>query len=511
MSGYSGGGASLRKKTLKVYTPRHYSAKEDIDRNLATLRNRAADLVMNSPVGCAAVNTESTHVIGAGLNVFPRIKQNVLGVSAAYARDWSRKTKAEFELWAENAFACDYLRRNNFNELQQIAFESYLTEGDSFCLFKRRSPTRNNPYSLRLQLIEAQRVSNPLLNGTAFISNVEMTSGQHRIVNGVEVDRSGTQVAIWVSNRIWNEPTALSSELKWQRVRFYGDKTGCRNVLHICRDERPEQFRGVPLLAPVIETLKQISRYGDAELSSAIVKSFFSVFFVQPVGGQNYGLNETLGEEQSEAEKGKPCVDVDEYKLGSATIAGLPAGVDVKAINSSNAQSTFEPFMGAFLKQVGAAINIPYEVLLKNFTASYSASRAALQEAANEFRRRKAWFINDFLQPIYEMFLMEAVAIGRIEAAGFFEDPRLRAAWLNADWINETNHSLDPLKEAQAIKLRLDSGLSTYRKELAENGGLDFDDVVETLSQERALINTLPPFMPSAEIQHDAESEEVIT
>ena len=122
-----------------------------------------------------------------------------------------------------------------------------------------------------------------------------------------------------------------------------------------------------------------------------------------------------------------------------------------------------------------------------------------------------AWFINDFLQPIYEMFLMEAVAIGRIEAAGFFEDPRLRAAWLNADWINETNHSLDPLKEAQAIKLRLDSGLSTYRKELAENGGLDFDDVVETLSQERALINTLPPFMPSAEIQHDAESEEVIT
>ena len=502
-SGYSTGGASPTKKTLKTYLPQHYSAKEDIDRNLKTLRDRAHDLVINSPVGAAAVNTQATNVISSGLKVFPRIKYNVLGVTPEFAREWSRKTKQEFELWANSALGCDYLRRNNFAELQHIAFASYLVDGDSFCLFRRREPTPDNPYSLRLQLIDAQRVSNPVTSGGAMsYSNVEMKrlNSNNRIVNGIEVDKDGAVVAIWVSNRIWDEPTTIMPELTWRRVRWYGWRTGCRNVLHICHDTRPDQFRGVPLLAPVIETLKQISRYGDAELSSAIVKSFFSVFFVQPSQG-NYTLNEMLGEDDEDEweispdgkKRRKACVDVDEYRLGVATIGALPRGVDVKAIDANNAQSTFEPFMGAFLKQVGAAVNIPYEVLMKNFTASYSASRAALLQAADEFRQRKAWFIQDFCAPVYEQFLAEAVALGRIDAPGFFDDPVKRAAWSTADWRNETSHFLDPVKETQAMILRLNAGLSTYAQEISEATGQDFNDVMETLAQERALVNQLPP------------------
>lgn len=500
-SGYSSGGASLTKKTLKTFVPRHYSAKEDIDRNLATLRDRAHDLVINSPVGCAAVNAQTTNVIGAGLKVFPRIKHSVLGVTPEYAREWSRKTKQEFELWANSALGCDFLRRNNFYELQNISFSSYLTDGDSFCLFRRREPTIDNPYSLRLQLIESQRVSNPVMNGGAMsYNNVEMKrlGSNNRIINGIEVDADGSVVAIWVSNRIWNEPTSLTPELTWKRIRWYGYRTGCRNLLHICHDTRPDQFRGVPLLAPVIETLKQISRYGDAELSSAIVKSFFSVFFVQLNSAKNYDLNEMLGidNEVKEEDKGKPCVDVSEYKLGSATVAGLPVGVDVKAIDSNNAQSTFEPFMSAFLKQVGAAVNIPYEVLMKNFTASYSASRAALLQAADEFRQRKAWFIQDFCAPVYEQFLAEAVALGRIKAEGFFDDPIKRAAWSNADWYNEASHLLDVTKEVEGARMRIALGLSTHAKEAAELCGVDFADNLETLANEYDLKKKfLPPLI----------------
>lgn len=492
-SGYSSGGASPVKKTLKTYMPTHYSAKEDIDRNLRTLRDRAHDLVINSPVGQAAVNTQTTNVISSGLKVFPRINHTALGVTPEFAREWSRKTKLEFELWANSALGCDFLRRNNFAELQNIAFSSYLVDGDSFCLFRRRTPTPDNPYSLRLQLIDAQRVSNPINAGSAMsYSEVEMKrlNSSNRIVNGIEVDKDGAVVAIWVSNRIWNEPTTITPELTWQRIRWYGWRTGCRNVLHICHDTRPDQFRGVPLLAPVIETLKQISRYGDAELSSAIVKSFFSVFFVQPLQG-NYDLNEMLGVE--EREDGKGCVDVGEYRLGVATMAALPRGVDVKAIDANNAQSTFEPFMGAFLKQVGAAVNIPYEVLMKNFTASYSASRAALLQAADEFRQRKAWFVTDFCQPVFEQWLAEAVALGRIDAPGFFDDAVKRAAWSTADWRNETSHFLDPVKETQAMILRLNAGLSTYAQEISEATGQDFYDVIGTLAQERELVNQLPP------------------
>lgn len=520
-SGYSSGGASLTKKTLKMFLPTHYSAKEDIDRNLRTLRDRAHDLVINSPVGAAAVNAQSTNVIGAGLKVFPRIKHSVLGVTPEYAREWSRHTKQEFELWANSALGCDYLRRNNFYELQNISFGSYLTEGDSFCLFRRREPTVDNPYSLRLQLIDAQRVSNPVASGgmiASAISNVEMkrVGSNNRIVNGIEVDKDGAVVAIWVSNRIWNEPTSITPELSWQRVRWYGYRTGCRNLLHICHDTRPDQFRGVPLLAPVIESIKQISRYSDAELSSAIVKSFFSVFFVQPyLHSGNYTLNEITGENDADdweisadgKKRRKACVDVNEYRLGVASIGALPRGVDVKAIDSSNAQSTFEPFVGAFLKQIGAAINIPYEVLLKNFTASYSASRAALLQAADEFRQRKSWFIQDFCAPVYEQFLAEAVATGRIKAEGFFDDPIKRAAWSQADWYNEASHLLDVTKEVEGARMRIALGLSTHAKEAAELCGVDFADNLETLATEYDLKQKLLPAIVDEESQQLTNDE----
>lgn len=483
-SGYSGGGASFEKNVLKTWRPQHYSVKSDLDLNLAVLRDRAFDLTINSPLGAAAINTETTGVLGAGLKVFPKLKFKELGLTAEAAREWARKTKLEFEMWC-NSLDCDYYRRNNFYELQRIIFMSYLTDGDAFCLFKRRFKT-GTPYTLRLQVIEAQRVSNPLDGVTnAGISQIEMVrlNNNHRIINGIEVDAQGRLVAIWVSNRIWNEPLATEPETKWQRVRMFGKETGERNILHVCYDTRAEQFRGAPFLAPVIETLKQISRYGDAELTSAVIKSFFSIFFVQPLS--NFEFNDILPNEENDL----PVVDVRKYSLGSGTISALPRGVDVKAIDRSNAQSTFDPFMTSFIKQIGAALNIPYEILTKQFQASYSASRAALLQAQDEFRIRKESFVNDFCQPVYEAFLTEAIAQGRIKANGFFDDPLKKFLWCAADWRNEQTHTLDPTKEVEAAIMKIDAGLSTRAKEAVELGGTDFWENIEQLELENKSID----------------------
>ncbi|MBR1645170.1 MAG: phage portal protein [Selenomonadaceae bacterium] len=505
MSGFSDGGASRIKKTLKAWNPRHWSAKEDIDANLDLLRNRAADLVMNSAIGHAAIQTQSTNVIGAGLKLFPRIRYDELGITADDARIWARHTKREFELWA-NDLHCDFLRRNNFYELQNIAFTCSLFDGDGFCLFKRRPASFETPYSLRLHLIDAQRVSNPIIEGFAAVSEVEMqaTNSQNRIVNGIEVNRDGRLEAIWVCNKIWNEPKSLVPELKWQRVKVFGQATGCRNVLHICKDTRPDQFRGVPYLAPVVEMIKQMSRYADAELTSAIIKSFYSLFFTQ--SASQWDLNQIAG--QNESDPNEPCIDASDFKLGSSTIAALPRGVDVKSVDSSNAQSTFEAFTDSFLTQIGAALNIPYELLVKKFQSSYSASRAALLQAADEFRQRKAAFVQDFCQPVYEQWLAEAVALGRISAPGFFDDPLTRSLWTSAAWYNERSGILDPVKETQAMILRLDAGLTTYSREIAESEGQDFDEVVATLAQEREMLSKiLPPQTPEVNPDESTDDE----
>ncbi|MDU7517052.1 MAG: phage portal protein, partial [Varibaculum cambriense] len=342
-----------------------------------------------------------------------------LGLDAKAGREWARKTSREFDLWAASK-NCDLYRRNNFYDLQFIAYSTYLTDGDSFSLFRRKNPTFDMPYSLRIQLLEANRVSNPINQGyvsatSAYAVEMKAPNG-NRIVNGVEIAADGEIVAFWISNKV---PDDLTDDRisEWVRVEAFGERTGLPNILQICHDTRAEQYRGVPYLAPVLETLKQVSRYTTAELTSAIIKSFFALFFTSQAGSSD--LDNILGTQGDKEDPMAPVVDVSEYGLAPGTMNALPRGVDVKSVDASNSQSTFEPFVTQLIKQIAAAIGQPYEVLLKSFTSSYSASRAALLQAWEEYKLRRKWFASDFCQPVYETWLAEAVAIGRIEAPGF--------------------------------------------------------------------------------------------
>lgn len=487
-TGYSEGGASHKSNILKSWNPVKSSSKSDIDWNANTLRNRAADLAINTPVGAAALNTSVTHAVGMGLTLFPRPKFSELGMTVEESRKWIKKTRSEFEMWAESK-RCDIYRRNNFYDLQHIAYLSYMTDGDAFALFRRKLPDAVNPYSLRIQLLEANRVSNPLSNGFTTVSTIEMNAPTpgNRIISGVEVDKDGAIEAYWVSNKVPYDRVDLTGVTEWQRVKAFGDKTGLPNILQICHDVRADQYRGVPYLAPVLETLKQTSRYTTAELASAIVKSFFSLFFTGTAPGGE-GLNSFMPPRGGfEGDPNEPVVNVNEYALGPGTLNALPQGVDVKAMDASNAQSTFGVFVQELVKQTGAALGQPYEVLMKHFTSSYSASRAALLQAWDEYKQRRVWFARDFCQPVYEVWLAEAVALGRIDCPGFFDDPAIRKAWCNAEWFGPTMSILDPVKDVNGSILRVQCGLSTGEREAAEMTGSDFEENMQQLAYEKEL------------------------
>ncbi len=506
-SGYSSGGASMTKDALKTWHPQRLSAKSDIDANLVTLRNRAADQTINTPVGAAAITTSVMHAVGSGLRLFPRLPYKRLDISAEEARNWARNTAAEFDLWASSP-DCDLYRRNNFYDLQNIAYAAYLTDGDSFALFRRKKPTPLSPYTLRIQLIEGNRVSNPITaDMMTSVSNygVEMLNpenGNH-IISGVEIDKDGAICAFWISNRVPGDAVGVGEVTEWQRVEAFGKETGMPNIIQICHDNRAEQYRGVPYLAPVLENLKEISRYCSAELTSAIIRSFLSVFFINT--GANSDLNTILPPAYAEQEE--ESLDPAQYKLGPGTLNSLPKGVDVKTVDSANAQSAYDSYMTHLEKGIAAGLNIPYEVLFKNFNSSYSASRAALLQAQDEFKTRRKWFANDFCQPIYEMWLTEAIALGRIEAPGFFEDPMIRKAWTGAEWFGPTMSILDPVKDVNGSALRVTYGLSTREREAAEMTGSDLEENLEQIAYEVALIKKLGLDMGNSAVLAGKEEE----
>ena len=57
-----------------------------------------------------------------------------------------------------------------------------------------------------------------------------------------------------------------------------------------------------------------------------------------------------------------------------------------------------------------------------------------LKMAWQFFRRQRCWLAQAMCQVVYEWFLTEAVATGRIDATGFFDDPVIRQAYCRACW-----------------------------------------------------------------------------
>lgn len=451
-------------------------------------------LYMASPVAGAALNTNRTKVVGVGLTLKSSIEREVLGLSAEAAKTWQQHTEREFRLWAGKKQNCDAIGMNNFESLQQLALLSWLMNGDCFALIKQGRPSRFCPYSLRLHLIEADRVSTPSkMAGGGLVGLTEGRNPQNknRVFDGVEVDAVGLVQAYYIRNTY---PFQLTAEpTKWQRVTAYGGHTGLPNILHIMNNERCDQYRGVSYLASVIEPLLQLRRYTESELMAALVQSFFSAWIYTENDQSEMPFNEVGGVVGLDGEysAGRASVNTaseNEYQMGPGTIAHLGPNEKITFGNPNIPTVGFENFVKTLSRLIGADLELPYDVLIKEFNSSYSASRGALLEAWESMKMRRAWFVDDFCQPVYEIWLAEAVALGRIKAPGFFDDPLLRAAWCGARWIGPIQGQLDPLKEAKAAVLLINCGIKTHEQVTRELGGGDWEANVEQVKRENELL-----------------------
>lgn len=475
-TGYSHHGASKSKKSLAGWRSSGGSTKEDIDDNLEVLRERSRDLFMGAPFATGAIKTIRTNVVGSGLVLRPQLDFEVLKMTNEESKAWERNVQREFSLWADSPH-CDAERMNNFYELQQLIFISFLMSGECFALlpFIKRP---NMPYDLRIKLIEADRVSTP--NDKRMNKN---------IINGVEIGDYGEVIAYYISNF---HPLSSSVDKKeWKKVSKYGEKTGRYNVLHLMEAERPEQRRGVPILAPVIESLKQLSRYSEAELIAAVISGMFTVFIESNGSVENdtnvFGQGEFNYIQDSNTQTGEETEEKT-VELGNGAVVELGEGEKINVANPGRPNANFDGFVTSICRQIGAALELPYELLVKQFTASYSASRASLLEAWKMFRMRRKWLANDFCQPIYEEWLCEAIAKGRIYAPGFFSNPIIKKAYCGAEWNGPTQGQLDPLKEVNAAIKKVENGFSTRSRETQELSGGDFDIYVRQRVEEEKLM-----------------------
>lgn len=445
--GYRGG--AVDRRSIRKWRPNGGSADADTIPDLPDLRARSRDLARNNMIGGGAIATVTTNVVGDGLELHPAIDRRVLGLDEDAATEWEATARREFALFCKSS---DFTGVQCFAEQQELAFRSVLESGDVLALRRYRDadPT---PYKTRIQIIEADRVSNP-----------HRRADTDSLVDGVQLGGDGRHLGYWVSDK---HPGALWQKAnRWRYVPArYVD--GRPIALHLLDRRRPDQTRGVPYLAPVIEALKQLGDYTDAEVAAAVISAMFTVFIKNTPDPESTPL----------APVEKPTSGANEVELGRGAIVPLADGEEPVFASPTRPNAGFDKFTVSFLTQVGVALELPLELLIKHFTASYSASRAALEMAWSFFRKKRNWLASRFCQPAYEMFLDEAVMSGRIKAPGYFDEtrPEIRAAYAQAEWIGPARPYLDPLKEAKADQTDIDTGVKTREEVIAERTGGSFD------------------------------------
>ena len=460
-SGYRG--ARRDRRATREWVPPAGSANADILAGLDTLRSRSRDMARNVMVAAGAIHTVTTNVVGEGLVLKPTIDRELLDLDEDAALEWEQQSAREFAHWCRSA---DITGGLAFADVQELAFRAVLESGD--CLIVRRfDPAIGDRYGLKLALIEADRLSNPARRVDT-----------DRVKAGVQFASSGRVEGYYIANQHPGDFGLFHKSTEWSFVPKLG-RDGGRLALHLMTHQRPDQARGVPYLAPVVESLKQLGDYTDAEVTAAVNAAMMVAFVESPTALDDEG-NPIIGEPDDD-----PREPDESYLRNGATIHLLP-GEKVNVTQPGRPNPNFDAFTMSFLRQAGVALELPFELLVKHFTASYSASRGALELAWQFFRKRRAWLVRSLCEPVHEWFLTEAVAAGRLSAPGFLTDPMLRQAWCGCQWIGPSRISIDPQKEANADKIDLEMGVKTRDQIITERTGGQWRRKHEQLAREEA-------------------------
>ena len=341
MASMGGGynGASQSRRSLAGWNVLASDADGDLLRDLPTLRARTRDLVRNSPVAGGAVNTTVTHVVGTGLALQAAVDADLLGLTDDQADEWQQDVERKFNGWFEST-DCDITRHQNGYGLQSLVLRSECESGDVAVVLVQ-APWASGAVKMALQIIEADRLCNP-----------DRGPDTAMLVAGVQMDGNGAPTTYHFASGNPHSRTAGTAQRKltWTSVPAFGGATGARQVLHVFDRRRPTQTRGIPMLAPVIEPLKQLERYTEAELMAAVVSGMFTVFITTEGGAEASITPSALA--NGDGQGGAPTKGWN-GQLGNGLAVDLAKGEKIETANPGRPNAQFDPFVAAIIKQIG--------------------------------------------------------------------------------------------------------------------------------------------------------------
>ena len=461
---------------LRRWSPFPGSADSDLLPELGRISSRSRDLVRNHGIASGARQTQLDNIVGCGLRLSAKPNWKVLKRDRKWAEEWGNNVEAWYQTWW-NTTTCDVAETLTGDGLATQSFNGAFVNGEALTL-PLWMPERGYRFSTCLQNVEADRLSNP-----------NHGPNTDRLRGGIEIDGYGKPLAYHIRSVHPGEVFFASRSFiftqgaigKWDRIPAVTD-WGRKRVIHLHDKERSGQSRGIPALAAVMRQFKVLGDFTTAELKAAASNALVAMVIESSI--EQEGIVNLLSQDAEALKKYTEGLSTDKRSAidyQGAMILPVPMGTKISSVSPGRPSSSFEPFVTTLLRHIGAGLNIPYELLLKDFSkTNYSSARAALNEAWRFFRGRRKWMASYWYAPVYALWLEEAVNAGIVDAPDFYENWE---AYCRCFWIGDGRGYVDPLKEQQASRGRMEDSTSTLELECAEQG-LDWEEMLEQQARE---------------------------
>lgn len=412
---------------------RHWANADNLSANAAAspairrkIRSRARyEAQENNSYAKGMILTLANDMVGTG----PKLQMLLPDRSA------NQRIEASFLRWAEEVRLAEKLRTMRVAKA---------IDGEPFAMLTT-NPELMHDIKLDIKPFEADYVTDPYERISTFEDDE---------VDGIKFDQHGNPSAYYV---LRHHP---GSGISYGRNA--GDWVKADKILHIFREDRAGQKRGVSEIAPALPLFAMLRRFTLATIAAAETAADFAAVMKT----QTNATTEAQNLSEDEWYEAIPL----EYRA----MLTLPNGWDITQLKAEHPQTTYEMFKGEIINEIARCLNMPYNVAAANSANyNYASGRMDHQVYYKSIDVERHQWTCTILSKIFLAWLDEAIFVPGLLPAGMPAFNQLRWSWF---W--DAPEHVDPSKTANANQTNLQSGIAT-RRELYARQGIDVDQADE--------------------------------
>ncbi len=410
----------------------------------ASLISTCLEFRRNNPVVASLSRLRKSDIVGRG--ILPQPATGDDDTDAQILEAWNK-----FSEMPEVTCMLD------MRELQQQMIDSLLYYGDCGLIVGKE----------QVQFIDGSRIGNP--------SGETTSSEESNFQNGVEIDEMGKPITYAVGNRV-------SGTLRDIKL------IPARDFIPFLKRIRPNQYRGIPELAPVVNTLQDCDEYDRVEMIAAKISASLAVA-VKRENSYEFELQNRL-----DASEQDDAGDLEQFEPGRFHY--LEPGEDVSVI-SANGRPNVDgiQWVSYLLRKVGSAVGIPLEFLLMEIGgSSFSASQGVVLQYQQTVESYQSDLIR-IMSRLYRRWLSQQIATDKLDVSNSSNPFAVRWQRPAFRWINRAAQvkadmeyfrvgamSLDDITApfgytAEEVLLRKAQNIKKAQQ-IAENANLDWQELI---------------------------------